>query len=445
MSGKDLATLRGHTATVAHLAFSQDGRQLVSESLDGSLRVWDTTIRHTGFAPQARLTIWDSDEDVRGVTFSPEGNRIVNGLAVYDAETGVKLCELPGSQGTNDSGVPGHNADSRLSADGKCLGLAGLEQVHLRSAERRQHVLSLPLWHNAVRTVAIGPDGTRIASGDSNHMVQLSDATTGQQTTRLFGHKDSVVCSAFNHDGKLLATGSEDNTVIIWDVETGLKRWSLNGHRYSVCFVGFRSADRKHVITGSRDGTVKLWDLTTGKELSTVITQEPGFDSVAMSPDEQYIATGANNGELRLWSANTGEILATLAGHADAVVCIAFSPDGGRIATGSHDNTIRLWDVSARRERAVLQGHSDHVTSVAFSPHGNRLVSGSGDSTLILWDAQTGGQLQRLYGHTKVVSSVAFAPDGSRIVSGSWDERVKVWVLPSLLGSDASRNVEERR
>lgn len=464
MSGKELATLRGHTGSVVHLAFSHDGRQLASESLDGALKVWDMTIGRS--APESRLTIWRPDENVWGVAFSPDGTRVLNGLTVYDAETGVKLCEPPSLWK-----VVSDDTNVQLSADGKCLALAGEEQVQLRIADSRQQVLTLPLYHNKVDTVSTSPDGTRIASG-CGQMVLLSDATTGEQITRLCGHTfDVVVCSAFNQDGRLLATGSEDNTAIIWDVESGRKRWTLSGHGYTarkkllhkgpegttvvtwddtgpkrctVCFVGF-SADRKHAITGSQDGTVKLWDLTTGKEVSTVITQEPGFNSVAMSPDGQYIATGVSNGEVRFWSTSTGEILATLPGHTDAVVCIAFSPDGGRIATGSHDKTIRLWDVATGRERAVLQGHSDHVTSVAFSLDGNRLVSGSADTTLILWDAQTGGQLQRLYGHTNVVSSVAFSPDGSRVISGSWDERVKVWVLPGFLGSDASRDIEARR
>ena len=72
-SGQETLTLKGHTDVVNSVAFSPDGKWIVTGSSDKTLRVWDS---ETG---QETLTLKGHSNIVISVSFSPDGKRIVSG------------------------------------------------------------------------------------------------------------------------------------------------------------------------------------------------------------------------------------------------------------------------------------------------------------------------------------------------------------------------------
>jgi WD40 repeat protein len=67
-----MATLRGHTSTVAGLAFSPDGDRLVSASHDHTVKLWDID------ACEVVLTLTGHTGEVTGVAFAPDGYRLAS-------------------------------------------------------------------------------------------------------------------------------------------------------------------------------------------------------------------------------------------------------------------------------------------------------------------------------------------------------------------------------
>ena len=70
-------------------------------------------------------------------------------------------------------------------------------------------------------SVAISPDGKRLAVGYAPYDIILWNARTGERQKLLKGHSNWVVSLAFSADGKRLISGAGDSTARIWDVESG--------------------------------------------------------------------------------------------------------------------------------------------------------------------------------------------------------------------------------
>jgi WD40 repeat protein len=70
--GREIATLRGHTSTVASVDFSPDGDRLVSASHDHTVKLWDID------ACEVVLTLTGHTGEVTGVAFAPDGYRLAS-------------------------------------------------------------------------------------------------------------------------------------------------------------------------------------------------------------------------------------------------------------------------------------------------------------------------------------------------------------------------------
>jgi RNA polymerase sigma factor (sigma-70 family) len=288
----DIVTGTDH---VMSLAFSPDGRLLVTGNQDGTLSLWDV-------ASGKEVRRFRQGGQVFSVAFSPDGKVLATGggergkageVRLWDAASGRELTALREHEDLIVSVA--FAPDGRSLAAGSRDGLVTLWDVGVLRRRARW-----PGLGPAVYDVAFSPDGKRLASaggeeflrdGQRDGTLRLWDATSGKQVAAIQGHAGTVTSVAFSPDGKTLASGGFDRTVRVWDVATGRALFLFKGHTGLVRCVAI-SPDGKYLASGGFDGTVKVWDLATGRELARLKGPAGGVMSVAFSPDGRVLAAG---------------------------------------------------------------------------------------------------------------------------------------------------------
>ncbi|KAG8751282.1 hypothetical protein FRC11_009534, partial [Ceratobasidium sp. 423] len=329
-----------------------------------------------------------------------------------------------------------------------CERTKGLANITM--SQRDEAVLAIWSTESGVCSMAISPDGDRIAVGSENGSIHVYDIHTGAIISGPFkGHTSYVNSVAFSPDGTHIVSCSADETVIIRDSHSGnIVAGPLRGHKSQVWSVAF-SPDGSRVVSGSADKSVIVWDIHSGHIIIGPLEEHTGqIYSVAFSPDSQLIASGSKDRTIILWDAYTGTAKAKpFRGHNRIVTGVVFSLDGRHLASCSYDKTIRVWDIQTGTiVGQPFQGHKGSIWSIAFSADGSYIISGGGadDQTIVVWETHTGSVvLGPLHGHTDTIRSVGFLPDGSRVVSCSRDKTIRIWDIRSKDRHTSQPNAHE--
>jgi WD40 repeat protein len=454
--------LMSHTKGVNSVAFSPEGRRVISGSSDRKIRIWNA------FNGREMAVLEGHTGSVQSVAFSPDGRYIASGsrdgsVRIWDADDGLEVTVI------RDQG-PGWVFSVAFSPDGQCVIFGcshrtlGFSMLNMNTVCQ---TVELEGHSKGVTAVAFCRSGQRVLSGSLDKTVRLWDSRTYKQMVVWEGHTDYVRSVAFSPDGELAVSGSDDRTVCVWNVLTGSRISTLTGHSDCVRTVAF-APDGKRVLSGSRDRTVRIWPnirASAGKELILLEGRESHVNSAVFSSHGQRVVTGSEDGAVRIWnplSSCSSELVTEPVVGNPAIRAVAISADGTRAASAHpHDHALYLWDLVSsdspepgetpnstlfrvlnplhvpqelHNEPDVtpvwprkLGGHTASVVSLAFSPDARHLVSGSWDKSVRIWDALLGKPLAQLKGHSDFVHFVSFSPSAEHVLSLSYDATARVW------------------
>ncbi|PAX53826.1 WD40 repeat domain-containing protein [Brunnivagina elsteri] len=300
--GNQLYSLRSHIWDVSDLAFSKEGKFLISGSFDETIQLWSLSTH------KLIRTFPGQKDGVQAVLITPDTQTLISagGTAKTNSDKAIRITSLK---------------------NGKLIG-------NLNS-----HTLG-------ITALAMTPDGQTLASGSYDKTIKLWNWKTRTLTNTLIGHNSWVRSLAIRPDGKILVSGGgspdekTDSSVKIWDLATGKLIRTIPGNSSSISYVGF-TADGQKIVSGS-ETEIKIWNANNGELVNIIKAPSPeGIKAIAISPNGTTIATTSLDASVKLWNIADGKLIQTLvpAANNDNLdrlypSSVRFSPNGKIIAIG---------------------------------------------------------------------------------------------------------------
>lgn len=310
-TGKLHASLPGYRRGVTSLAFTSDGRELVSAHPNGRLIAWNTST-------------WSSVSSLAVETdyMVPDDIKLLPGLKTFAVGGGVsQIHDLSTGKPVHDSTDEKFETYLAVSGDGRLMMTTDREVSSFYTVPEHELRNSLPIPikmdEGPPVSIALDNSGEKIAYGHDS-AVTILDSRSGKQLSKFTIPKGTISGITFASDGK---------------------------------YIGLANSE---AASTTNRFTINVLEVGTGKVLLSLKTDEAGFE---FSPDSSMIASLNESDRLLLTRISDGRTLAeskVVARKVGGPVYIAFHPSRRLAAVGTRYG-IQVFDTETGEQVARIR------------------------------------------------------------------------------------------
>ena len=423
-SGKLIKLLKSHTNVVIGLAFSSNGKYLISGSADKTAKIWDmdsftlldTIKTHTRAVYAVKIIKnryaitagWDGNIDMYDMQNhytikSHHLNDSLQYLAINRVKRQIAVCGY-----NNQINIYDYNLNHiktiygnhkliglNYSKDGKYLIVgAGSDPHNVNIYETNNYFLYslFNKFHNYTQSVDFINDKLAVSGGGNNNEIYIWNFHTEKVIKKIVGVGSRVLEVAINGDNILYLT--EKNNKYI-EKHINLKNFKIKNIPNKKLLSNFKMIKKvngNYSLSVSKTppyGYATILNIFyNGKIINRIIKSSyNGYEHRCYGWYKNYIISGGNNGHLIIYNTEGREV-ANLVGHVGTIWSIAL--DGDILVSGSDDQTIKLWDLSKIGKQKVIYPTLTLFISkdneyVAYTPQGFFTSSKKGSQYVGYW------------------------------------------------------------
>lgn len=331
----------GHASVTCLDIETEDGRYLLSGSVDGSVSIFDLLSNSSGTPRQISKSVAGIEachnSSIAGVQWYP------GGLFVTGASDG-KLKVWSANQLTSPA-----------------------EQFDLS-----KRIYAVHLSPVCPSNVAVGTD--------SNH-VRIVDLKSGSSSHELRGHETTVLAVKWSPINQhLLATACLSGQTLLWDVRrakshlTSLDFGHVKKRKQRSRYIAHNGAvnglafteDGRHLLTlGRFEGRIRKWDTLDGHNTKTP------FEHVVIEHTKANVQFDVSSGgrkdcelifvpsvaNVNVYNTWTGKKSQVLSGHFQGVNCCVYAAREQYVYSGGSDRNILVWDTN----KCQTEAYAEHL------------------------------------------------------------------------------------
>lgn len=421
---EQLHEFRGENLWIRGVAFSPDGKSLLSTGHEELVRCWDIE------SGQLR---WHSERvksKLHALAINALADTVfVGGQSGVLYEYRISNGELVDKISTDLTWIRGLNTCVKSRHLAVCANSGRVKIYRMDKPSTTAPEFDFAAHEQPIWSIALSPQGECFATGGVDAQVKVwhndTDRAIGYRSWNLgeiYGSRDIRVDF---ESGELLVIG-EDGWVATNLRQFGSKDFSfhqVSDLQHATVDERFRSAalfpaNKPIIIRTGLEGPEQLQ-----KELSITAT---GEEQILWHPDGQRLGIFGPESRLRLWNV-TDDRLSKEFTLPSGKSCrkLSFSPDGNYAVL--HFNSPREIQLLDLRTGEVLWRSLSNKARPQFSADSKLLVAGFSEETIKVYDLEQRREIASYAGKVRELNALAITPDKRYVAAGYMDGTIQFW------------------